>query len=412
MYCCIIGVWTGLTLALILVFILLIFSAWRRYMLASRSREVDVGRHPAAAMKIVHVETGRHFYGGAQQVVWLATGLATEGIEGILVCPAESAVDRVARSAGIRVENIECAGDHDLGFAWRLRSFLKREKPDLVHCHSRRGGDFFGGLASRLAGIPAVVSRRVDSEESAVLARLRGRLFRRTVAISEHIAALLEKSAKDTGKIVVIRSAVDAGQFVGAADCARFRQEFQIDDGDLTIAVVAQLIRRKGHRFLFDVIPNLRDLYPGIRIVLFGSGAEEENLRALAAQLNLGGTVYFAGFRDDLDSYMQCFDLLVHPATEEGLGVAMLKAAAAGVPVVAFDVAGSREAVVHGKTGVLVETGDVRVLQKAIALLIEEPEMRQDFGAAGRQRMLDEFSVEQMVRSHVDLYQSVLREIP
>jgi glycosyltransferase involved in cell wall biosynthesis len=143
---------------------------------------------------------------------------------------------------------------------------------------------------------------------------------------------------------------------------------------------------------------------------MFGTGAAESDLRALASQLNLDGTVQFAGFRDDLDDYLQCFDLLVHPATEEGLGVAMLKAAAAGLPVVAFDVAGSREAVVHGKTGVLVEVGNVRVLQKAIALLIEETEMRLEFGAAGRKRMLEEFTVEQMVAEHIELYKSILAE--
>ena len=193
-------------------------------------------------------------------------------------------------------------------------------------------------------------------------------------------------------------------------DCASFRDEFEIDDGDFTIAVIAQLIDRKGHRFLFDVVPNLRDSHPHLRIVIFGTGAAEGKLRGLVEQLNLGGTVQFAGFRHNLDDYLACFDLLVHPATDEGLGVAMLKAAAAAVPVVAFNVAGSREAVAHGKTGVLVAQGDVRVLQKAIAVMIEDPAMRRAFGTAGRQRMRDEFSVEQMVASHIKLYKSVVDE--
>lgn len=361
-------------------------------------------------MKVVHVETGRHFYGGAQQVIWLVAGLAKEDIDGVLVCLPDSDIDKVARSNGIRVVNINCAGDHDLGFAWRLRKFLITEKPDIVHCHSRRGADFSGGLAASLAGIPAVVSRRVDSEDSPLLARLRYRPFRRIIAISEHVAAVLRKNTRDAKKIRVIRSAVDVDSMCMEPDCGSFREEFEIDEGDFTIAVIAQLINRKGHRFLFDVVPNLRDLYPHLRIVIFGTGSAEARLKALARQLNLGGTVQFAGFRHDLDDYLGCFDLLVHPATEEGLGVAMLKAAAAGVPVVAFGVAGSREAVQHGKTGVLVANGDVRVLQKAIAAMIEEPEMRQEFGAAGRQRMRDEFSVSRMVENHIELYKIVLNE--
>jgi glycosyltransferase involved in cell wall biosynthesis len=124
--------------------------------------------------------------------------------------------------------------------------------------------------------------------------------------------------------------------------------------------------------------------------------------------LNLFGTLQFAGFREDLDDYLACFDLLVHPAINEGLGVVMLKAAAARVPVLAFDTAGAREAVVHGKTGVLVAPADVAMLQKAIAVMIDEFEMRSEFGEAGRQRMKDEFSVETMVERHIELYESVI----
>ena len=147
-----------------------------------------------------------------------------------------------------------------------------------------------------------------------MLARLRYRPFRQIIAISENIASVLRKTIGDDDRVIVIRSAVDVDRISRASDCERFREEFELDDGDFTIAVIAQLIPRKGHRFLFDVVPNLRDLYPNLRIILFGTGPEEARLRALAKQLNLDGTVQFAGFRHDLDDYLGCFDLAVHPA--------------------------------------------------------------------------------------------------
>jgi glycosyltransferase involved in cell wall biosynthesis len=382
-------------------------------MLASAFNEVDASRVPLAnddRMKIVHVETGRHFYGGAQQVIWLIRGLASHGIENLLVCPPDSAIDKVARDASIPVHNLDCLGDPDLRFAWRLRKFAMREQPDVVHCHSRRGADFLGGQALASTGIPAVLSRRVDHPESGLLARWRYRPFRKVIAISEHIAAVLKDGGMDPARLVTIRSAVDVDCVNAMPDCDAFRREFQIDDGDFVIAMIGQFIRRKGHRFLFDVIPNLRDVYPNIRVLLFGSGPLEAELRALAMALHLSGTLQFAGFREDLDDYLGCIDLLVHPALQEGLGVAMLKAAAAGVPVLAFDTAGSREAVVHGETGALVPPEDVATLQQAIALLIEETGMRREFGEAGRQRMKDEFSVETMVERHIELYRSVIND--
>jgi glycosyltransferase involved in cell wall biosynthesis len=323
-------------------------------------------------MKIVHVETGRHFYGGAQQVIWLIEGLAARGIDNLLVCPPDSGIDTVARDAAIPVRNLQCAGDLDFRFAGQLGKLARSEKPDVVHCHSRRGADFLGGQALALSGVPAVLSRRVDHVEPGLLARWRYRPFRKVIAISEHIATVLVDGGMRPERITVIR---------------------RIDDGDIVIAVIAQLIPRKGHRYLFDVIPNLRDRHPNIRVILFGEGPGEPKLKALATKLNLYGTLRFAGFRQDLDDYLACFDLLVHPAVREGLGVAMLKAAAAGVPVLAFDTAGAREAVVHGETGVLVPPQDVAKLQKAIELLIDEPEMRHELGAAGRQRMKDDVRI-------------------
>ena len=359
-------------------------------------------------MKILHVETGRHFYGGAQQVIWLIEGLAARGVENLLVCPPDSGIDKVARKAAIKVRNLKCVGDLDFRFAWQLARLVRREQPDIVHCHSRRGADFLGGQALSLVGIPAVLSRRVDHIESGMLARWRYRPFRKVIAISEHIAALLKDGGIDSSRLAIIRSAVDVDSINATPDCASFRKEFEIDEGDFVIAMIAQFIPRKGHRFLFDVIPNLRDTYPNIRVILFGSGPSETELRALATKLHLQGSLRFAGFREDLDEFLACIDLLVHPAMQEGLGVAMLKAAAAGVPVLAFDVAGAREAVVHGKTGVLVAPKDTATLQKAIAVLIEEREMRHDLGKTGRQRMKDEFLVDTMVDRHIDLYESVI----
>jgi glycosyltransferase involved in cell wall biosynthesis len=118
--------------------------------------------------------------------------------------------------------------------------------------------------------------------------------------------------------------------------------------------------------------------------------------------------VQFAGFRDDLDDFMGCFDIFVHPALSEGLGVATLKAAAAGVPVVGFKAGGLPEAVLDGETGILVATEDVAALRDAIASLLESKSLRQRMGEAGRERMQNEFSIDTMADKHVALYEAVL----
>lgn len=359
-------------------------------------------------MKILHVETGRHLYGGPQQVVYLLGALLARGHDCTLVCPPGTGVDAAARLAGIPVRNLYCAGDLDLPFAYRLVQHLKATRPNLVHCHSRRGADVLGGLAAHFAGVPAVVSRRVDNTEMRLMAALRYRPFVKIVAISEAIAAVLRERGIDEARIEVIRSAVDAGRYAMLPDREAFRREFGLAPGMTVLAAAGQLIPRKGHRYLLQAVAGLLPRYPSLRLILFGEGYLSNQLRAQAAALGLGDIVRFAGFRADLDDYLACFDVFVHPALAEGLGVAALKASAAGLPVVAFDAGGLREAVVDPETGLLVPAGDVDALREAIAALLESGDRRARMGAAGRKRMQNEFSIATMADRHVAMYESIL----
>ena len=359
-------------------------------------------------MKILHVETGRHLYGGPQQVIYLVAALQARGHDCTLVCPPGSGVDTAARAAAIPVRNLFCAGDLDLPFAYRLTQYLQEAKPDLVHCHSRRGADMLGGLAASFADVPAVVSRRVDNTEMRLMAALRYRPFRKIIAISEAIAAVLRDHDVEAERIEVIRSAVDTSRYDEPADCGAFRAEFGIPADAFVMAAAGQLIPRKGHRYLLQAVADLQRSQPPFRLLIFGEGYLANQLRAQAASLGLGDIVQFAGFRADLDDFMPCFDLLVHPALAEGLGVATLKAAAAGVPVVGFAAGGLVEAVADGVTGVLTPPEDVDELRDAIAALIDDDDRRDQMGQAGRARMQKEFSIDTMADKHVALYENVL----
>jgi glycosyltransferase involved in cell wall biosynthesis len=359
-------------------------------------------------VKILHVETGRHFLGGPQQVVYLLQALQERGHHNTLVCPRDSAIDASARQAGIHVHNLSCAGDLDLVFAGRLARLLHQTAPEIVHCHGRRGADVLGGLAASVAGIPAVVSRRVDNPEARLMAALRYRPFRKVIAVSEAVAAVLRAQGVDERRLVVIRDAVDVAAFEAVPECSAIRREFSLVRGDFVVAAAGQLIPRKGHRYLLQAIASLREHYPKLKLIVFGEGQLEHALRAQATALGLDGVVHFAGFRADLDAYLGCFDLFAHPSLAEGLGVAALKASAAGLPVVGFDAGGTAEAVEHGSTGLLAPAGDHQALAEAIRCCIDEPTFASQLGAAGRARMRAAFSVAAMAEQHEALYRAVV----
>ena len=109
-------------------------------------------------MKTVHLETGRHLYGGGAQVLHLVRGLVDRGEDALLVAPEGSGIAREAAARGLPVETLPLSGEGDLAFVGRFRTLLRRVRPALVHLHSRRGADTLGLAAARWAGIPAVLS--------------------------------------------------------------------------------------------------------------------------------------------------------------------------------------------------------------------------------------------------------------
>ncbi|MEM1262362.1 MAG: glycosyltransferase [Pseudomonadota bacterium] len=361
-------------------------------------------------MKIVHLETGRHRYGGPQQVLQLMNRLAELGHDNTLLGATDSEVLAHARLAGHRIEALATIGDADVSLIPRLARRFSRLAPDIVHVHSRRGADLYGGPAARLVGLPTLLTRRVDNPVSALGARWRFRPYRRIVAVSDAVRAALDAAQVAPERIVVIRDAIDVAPLVLSPEHDWFSQTFGVPKGVPLIGAIAQFIPRKGHRYLLDVLPTVIERLPSARLLLFGRGPLEAELRALAHERGLSEHVVFGGFRRDMDRVLPCLDLVVHPATAEGMGVALLEAAAAAVPVVAFAAGGIKEVVVDGETGVLVPVGDTAALGAAITALLADKRRTEAFGVAARRRIEQAFSVADHAARHEALYTAVMAE--
>ncbi len=358
-------------------------------------------------MKILHVETGMHLYGGALQVHHLLEGLHAGGIENLLLCPAGSDLAGVTNSVA-QVHAVPMRGEADVTFAWKLWRLLAGERPDLLHIHSRRGADLWGSLAVRWSGQPAVLTRRVDNPEPGWLARWKYRPFRKVVTISEGIRTVLLGEGVPPDKVLCVRSAVNVAAWQQPGNRAWFDREFQLPAGARPVGVIAQLIERKGHRYLIDAIPAILDQEPHACFLFFGKGPLRAELESRCREQGIGGRVVFAGFREDMPRVVPNLDLVVHPALMEGLGVSLIQAAAAGVPIVASRAGGIPEIVRNEVNGVLVEPGDVAGLRREISGLLNDPLRLARLGAGGRALAAAEFSVAAMVAGNLAVYRAVV----
>jgi glycosyltransferase involved in cell wall biosynthesis len=361
-------------------------------------------------MRVLHLESGRHMYGGARQVLYLVAGLEQKGVESILAVPERSELGRMAAPFATKVRYMPMRGDLDLALAFRLRALIRETGPDLLHVHSRRGADFWGGVAARQAGIPAVLSRRVDNPEHPWLVAMKYRLYRRIVTISEGIREVLLSEGVPADQVTCVRSAVRAAEYQHPCERSAFRRELGLPDSAIIAGMLAQLIQRKGHRHLVEALPRVIERHPELHVVLFGQGPLRNALEQAATAAHLQGHVHFLGFRDDLPRLLTCLDLIVHPADIEGLGVSLLQGAAAGIPLIGTRTGGIPEIVRDEETGILIRPGDVPALSAAICRLLENPDLRRRLGEGGRKLVETEFDVQTMVDGNLAVYHSVLDE--
>src|SRR5690606_13096355 len=361
-----------------------------------------------------HVESGRHLYGGARQVLHLIEGLDARGVDNVLVCTAGSAI--AAEAAGrCRVIELPLAGDVDPWAVRRLRRALSAARPDIVHVHSRRGADLYAGLAASGAPWRTVLSRRVDHREIAPWARVKYRPYAAIVAISRAVEReLVEHVGLPRERVHLIPSAVpppasDApSTAVRAAARRALAASLRLPPDAPIAAAIGQLIPRKGHRVLLAALPDVLARHPRWHVVLFGRGPLEAQLRGEIARLGLDGRVRLAGFRPELAAWLPGVDVVLHPALKEGLGLAVLEAMSAGVPVVASAVGGLTDAIEDGVSGRLVRAGDAEAFRRAVERLFADPGERARVGDGGRRRVRESFGVERMASAHLALYRSLL----
>lgn len=357
---------------------------------------------------MVHIETGRHLYGGAQQVLYLLKGLRGGLFENHLVCPRASEIARPGRRLADCCHTPPMRGELDFLFGLRLLRLFAAIRPHIVHVHSRRGADLWGGPAGKIAGAKTVVTRRVDNPERPLGACAKYRMYDRVVAISREVSAVLERAGVPRGKVACIPSAVDADQFRPNGDNAWFRQEFGITPDQQTVGMIAQFIERKGHMEALQAFAALRRKCPETRLVFFGRGPLMGRIQEAAARMGLVEACIFAGFRNDLERILPCLDVVFHPARMEGLGVSLLQASASGVPVVAAPVGGIPEIVSHGKTGLLVPAEESPAMAEAVAGLLRERQWAHRLGRNGREKVCREFSIDAMVSGNQAVYRRLL----
>jgi glycosyltransferase involved in cell wall biosynthesis len=307
---------------------------------------------------------------------------------------------------------------------WALLKLTREVKFDIMHAHWVIPNGPVVALVARLRRLPLVISMHGSdvfvAEQSKLFSSVARWCFRRASAITAPSEDLVQRAialGAPPSRCHLVPYGVDPGQFTRINDAGPIlKKELGLPKDSLVVFAVGRMVYKKGFEYLIRAVPAVLREHPNARIVIAGGGDLEPRLVSLVKQLGVEKSVIMPGWvqRDKMPLYFSGCDLFVLPSVVDqqgnvdGLPNTLLEAMASARPVVATSVAGVPLAVKDGDNGLLVPEKQPGELSSAINLLLRAPELRAQYGEAGRRRVENELNWETTARTFDRLYENAM----
>ena len=316
------------------------------------------------------------------------------------------------RDAGVSVTCTNKSSGLDFRAVNSIRSECSRTGADVLHTHNAVA-NYYGALAAFGRRIRLISTRHgMGSAGTGTKERLYRLSLLRTAAVAAVCDAARQHFTVDgalpPAKISVVRNGILCDRFTHGSVQARAvaRTTLGLDSSALVIGTVGRLNWAKNHRLLLDGFERHLAKHPGSRLVIIGEGELRPAIEERIATRNLRSAVLLAGDRNDVAALLPAFDVFALTSTTEGYSIALLEAAASGLPVVATDVGGNAEIVQDGNTGLIFAASSVDGLVLALERLAQSPALRSEMGRCARAWVVQHGSVAAMMRGYDRLYAS------
>ncbi|MBU1274588.1 MAG: glycosyltransferase [Proteobacteria bacterium] len=298
----------------------------------------------------------------------------------------------------------------------RLLLVALRLRPQVVHAYLPLA-NLMGAVAGRMTGAGAVVTSYRDLGTY----RKRYPAWRFFERLSNSLSHGVTVNSKAVGrnnsaydgrvkaKLALIYNGLDLPP-APARNLEReeIRGKVGVAEDEAAIVSVANLVPYKGHQDLIRSLPRLLAMHPKIKLLLVGEDRGiKGDLEETARELGVAQHLVFLGHRDDVRWLLRGMDIFVLSSHEEGFNNALLEAMAAGLPVVATDVGGNREALGNGRWGVLVPPHAPERIAEAVEGLLSDGQKSRAMGREASAWVREGFGVGKMVSRYVDLYEKL-----
>lgn len=291
----------------------------------------------------------------------------------------------------------------------KLNKRLKGAKVDIIHANTRVT-QVLAELLSRSAGAPYI-----STCHGYFKTRLGRRLLpcwgKKVVAISDQVREhLITDFHLDPDRIALIYNGVDLEKFRPREknEVMAEKKRLGLDPEKRIIGHIGRLSSVKGQRFLILAAEKLIRERGDLQLLIIGDGGEERDLKKLIDEKGLSSSCFIRPSVQDTSVALGVMDIFVMPSLQEGLGISILEAQAAGVPVAASRVGGIPTIVQDGVTGLLFEAGNADSLASAVSRLLKDPGLKNCLVQDARRQVREKFALTTMADKTRALYASVL----
>jgi glycosyltransferase involved in cell wall biosynthesis len=213
-------------------------------------------------------------------------------------------------------------------------------------------------------------------------------------------------------KVRFLGNGIDTRRFTVANPDTRFsvRQRYGFTPGHVVVGTVGRLVREKGYCEFVAAAKVLTSRYPQLRFLVIAPSDADQNdalPETIFKPLEQIGVLVRLDWTADVEQLYPAFDIFVLPSYREGIPRACVEAAASGCPVIASDIRGCREVVLHGHSGLLVPPRNVAGLIDGLTRLIESPDLRDQMGVRARQLVLCNFDANDMLNRLINYYNEI-----
>lgn len=318
-----------------------------------------------------------------------------------------------SQKMGIPSISIKAPGRFNYNAIRLIRRVIAENNIDIIHTHGYKG-DILGLLATRGSSCRIITTPHGWTHEPDFKLRLY-ELFDKAlypfmdsvVPLSKDMFRQLAGKRGMARKMRLIENAVDLDE-IYADKCPSPEIIFQGKNKCFIIGFIGRLIKAKGLTSLLSALSRMSDR--SVSLALIGNGPEEEELRRLARELNIGDRVRFFGYREDRIALMKSFDVFVLPSLSEGIPRCLMEAMGIGVPIVATDIPGCRDLIENGKTGLLFPPGDVDALCDALESLKNSGDKRNILANNAKDYVYKHYSANRMAREYEDLFCQMIKD--